>query len=64
MIGRVRCSILEQYPSLQKVVADIYTASNTWKETNGNAATVSLKKEWQPTLTWDKDDWSWKLFPL
>ena len=40
----------------QKVMTHIHTASNTWKETNGDAATVSLKKEWKPTLTWEKDD--------
>ena len=40
----------------QKVMTDIHTTSDTWKETNGNAATVSLKKEWKPTLTWEKDD--------
>ena len=40
----------------QKVMTDIHTASNTWKERNGNAAIVSLKKEWKPTFRWDKDD--------
>ena len=40
----------------QKAMTDIHTASNTWKETNGNAAIVSLKKEWKPTFRWDKDD--------
>lgn len=35
---------------------DMHSVSDTWKETNGNASTVNLKKEWKPTFRWDKDD--------
>ena len=39
-----------------KIMVNIQAVSNTYKQNYGDTATVSLKKEWKPTFSWNRDE--------